>query len=56
MALTPDDIIEEFIDELAMGELGQRVAFDLSRTGPGVWLLDYGDLGRFRLTVVPDNS
>lgn len=55
MALTPDDIIEEIIDELAMGELGESVeAFEFSRTGPGSLLLDYGALGRFRLSVVAD--
>lgn len=52
--LTPDDIIEAIIDELAMGELGQGVdAFVLDRMGPGSLHLDYGDAGRFRLDVVP---
>ncbi len=50
--LTPDDIIEAIIDELAMGELGQTVdSFHFHRAGPGTLLLDYGDAGRFRLDV-----
>lgn len=57
VAITSDDIIEAIIDELAMGELGESVeAFEFSRTGPGTLLLDYGDLGRFRLSVVPADS
>jgi hypothetical protein len=53
MALTPADIIEEIVDELALGELGQSVdAFRFTRTGPGTLELDYGDLGRFVLSVV----
>jgi hypothetical protein len=53
MALTPDDIIEALIDELAMGDLGQSVdSFTFTRTGLGSLTLDYGELGRFRLSVV----
>jgi hypothetical protein len=52
MGITPDDIIEQIIDELAMGDLGQKVdAFLIARTGPGSLLFDYGDSGRFTLTV-----
>jgi len=57
MTLTPDDIIEELIDELAMGELGESVeAVEFTWAGPGSLLLDYGDLGRFRLSVVADDT
>lgn len=52
MQLTPGDIIEAIIDELAMGELGESVnAFELRRTGAGELLLDYGVAGRFTLVV-----
>jgi hypothetical protein len=35
-----------------MGDLGQKVdAFLMARTGPGSLLFDYGDSGRFTLTV-----
>lgn len=52
MIITPGDIIEAVIDELAMGELGESVdAFALSRTGDGEVLLDYGSAGRFKLVV-----
>jgi len=52
--LTPGDIIEAIIDELAMGELGQSVdAIVIDRTGPGSLHVDYGEAGRFRLEVVP---
>ncbi|MGN6780049.1 MAG: hypothetical protein ACTHJH_00950 [Marmoricola sp.] len=52
MRLTPNDIIEAIIDELAMGELGESVeAFALKRVGPGDLMLDYGELGKFRLIV-----
>ena len=52
MKLTPDDIIEELIDELATNEFGESVdAFKFSRTAPGSLLLDYGERGRFTLVV-----
>jgi hypothetical protein len=52
MFLTPADIIEAIVDELAMGELGERFdAFRIERSAPGTLLLDYGDAGRFRLDV-----
>jgi hypothetical protein len=52
MSLTPADIIEALVDELAMGELGERFAeFRIERAAPGELLLDYGDGGRFRLHV-----
>lgn len=52
MSLTPADIIEAIVDELAVGELGERFdAFRIDRTAPGTLLLDYGDAGRFRLDV-----
>ena len=52
MEITPDQIIEDFVDDLAMGELGQSVeAFHFTRLGPGTLRLDYGDAGRFILTV-----
>jgi hypothetical protein len=55
MALTPHDVIEALVDELAMGDLGQSVdSFKFTRTGPGELVLDYGDGGRFRLSVVED--
>lgn len=50
--LTPDDIVEELIDELAMGELGaSEDAFELTRIAPGSLVLNYGDRGRFTLVV-----
>jgi hypothetical protein len=52
MEITPDQIIEDFVDALATGELGQSVdAFQFTRLGPGMLRLDYGDGGRFILTV-----
>lgn len=52
MKLTPDDILEELIDELAAGDLGESVdAFNLTRVAPGSLVLDYGDRGRFTLVV-----
>ena len=56
MAITPDEIIENLLDDLAMGELGQSVeTFQLTRLGPGMLRLDYGDAGRFILTVQPES-
>ncbi|MGO4600304.1 hypothetical protein [Terrabacter sp. 2YAF2] len=50
--VSPEAIIEEIIDELALGDLGQAVdAFRMERVGPGTVLLDYGEAGRFRLHV-----
>ena len=55
--LSPSDIIEEIVDELAMGSLGEAVpAFELRRTAPGTLFLDYGDAGRFVLTVVEQSD
>jgi hypothetical protein len=52
--ITPSDVIETIIDELALGELGRSVdAFALTRTSPGGLLLDYGPAGRLVLTVRP---
>jgi hypothetical protein len=52
-SLSPADIIEALVDELAIGELADRFdALRIQRTGPGSLLLDYGDAGRFRLDVV----
>ena len=53
MSLTPADIIEAIVDELAMGELMEALdAVQIRRTGPGCLILDYGKAGRFRLDVV----
>jgi hypothetical protein len=55
MPITPQDIIEAIIDELAMGELGESVdAFILTSIGPGELRLDYGEWGTFRLTVTAE--
>ena len=55
MNLKPQDIIEAIIDELALGELGQSIdAFSFTRVGPGSLVLDYGESGRFRLSVVEE--
>lgn len=52
MKLTPDDILEELIDELATGALGESVdAFELTKTDSDSLILDYGDRGRFTLVV-----
>ena len=52
MSLTPADIIEAIVDELAMGDLGEQFdAFRLDRSAPGSLLLDYGDGGKFSLVV-----
>lgn len=52
MSLTPADIIEAIIDELAMGELGEQFdTFRIDRVGDGSLLLDYGAAGRFNLDV-----
>lgn len=52
--VTPNAIIEEIIDDLAMGELGQSVdGFSLTRLGDGELRLDYGADGSFVLTVRP---
>jgi hypothetical protein len=52
MSLTPEDIIEALVDELAMGDLAERSdAFRIDRAAPGTLLLDYGQDGRFRLDV-----
>lgn len=57
MSLTPADIIEAVVDELAMGELGARFdGFRIDRTAPGTLLLDYGVGGRFRLDVTEANG
>ncbi len=45
-------IIEEIIDPLAMGDLGESVdAFPVTRLDEGTLLLDYGKRGRFILAV-----
>lgn len=50
--VSPEAIIEEVVDELALGDLGQSVdGFRIERVGPGTLMLDYGDAGRFRLEV-----
>jgi len=52
MRHTPDEILEELIDDLAMGELSESVdAFKFTKTAPGTLVLDYGDRGRFTLVV-----
>lgn len=52
--IEPSDIIEQVIDELAMGELGQSIdGFKFSRIGPGELLLDYGAAGLFVLEIRP---
>jgi hypothetical protein len=53
MPLSPADIIEAIVDELATGELSDGLdALHIRRIGPGTSLLDYGDAGSFRLDVV----
>ena len=43
MDITPAVIIEEIVDGLAMGGLGQSsVSLHFQRTGPGSLLLDFG--------------
>ena len=55
--VSPETIIEEVIDELAMGVLGQSVDdFRIERVAPSVLLLDYGTLGRFRLEVTEQHD
>lgn len=50
--ITPAVIIEQCVDELAMGDLGLAVeSFTITRLGPASLLLDYGASGRFKLTV-----
>lgn len=52
MEITPDRILEEFLDDLAMGDLGRSVeSFNFMRLGPGSVRLDYGEAGSFILTV-----
>jgi hypothetical protein len=54
-AISPSDLIEEILDDLAMGEIGQQAeSFALSRIDAGTVLLDYGSLGKFRLTVTTE--
>jgi hypothetical protein len=53
MALSPEDIVEAIVEELAMGDLGESVeAFRFERLAPGKLRLDFGDAGRFHLVVV----
>jgi len=55
MAVTPADIIEAIVDELVIGDVASDAPeVEVSRTGPGSLLLDYGHQGRFRLTVTSD--
>ncbi|MDP3889663.1 hypothetical protein [Nocardioides sp.] len=50
--LTPADIIEAIVDELAV-EVGEPfVTVNIERAGPGTLLLNYGDGGQFRLDVI----
>lgn len=57
MPLTPADVIEAIVDELAMGELGERFeALGIDRAAPGTLILDYGDGGRFQLDVTEAND
>jgi len=50
--ITPELIIENLIDELAMGELGQSVdGVHFLRLAPGILRLEYGELGSFILSV-----
>jgi len=52
MKITPELIIEDLIDDLAMGELGQSVdGFHFLRLAPGILRLEYGELGSFILSV-----
>jgi hypothetical protein len=56
MALSPEDIVERILDDLIMGEFGDSVdALEVSKSGPGSLVLDYGKLGRFRLSVVEES-
>jgi hypothetical protein len=57
MKITAEQIIEELVDGLAMGDLGESVeSFHFTRVGPGVLRLDYGDAGQFTLTVEDEPS
>ena len=52
MDITPERIIEEIVDLLALGELGQSVdAFTLTRLAPDALLLDYGQGRAFVVRV-----
>ena len=52
MTYSPVDIVEAVIDELALGDLAERVdTFSMSRLEDGSVLLDYGSAGRFKLEV-----
>jgi hypothetical protein len=52
--ITPNDIIEAVVDELATGDLAQSVdAFQFTRISSGELLLAFGEAGRFVLTVRP---
>jgi hypothetical protein len=53
MEITPADIIEEIVDGLAMGAIGQAsMNLNFERTGPGSLLLDFGGSPQlFTLTV-----
>jgi hypothetical protein len=52
MEISRQAIIEEIIDPLAMGDLGESVdAFHMTRPDEGTLLLDYGQHGRFILAV-----
>lgn len=51
MPLTPADIIEAIVDELAV-EVGEPFdTVNIERTGPGTLFLNYGEGGQFRLDV-----
>lgn len=50
MRITESDIIEQIVDELATGEVG-RPTVVIRRIGAGSLSLDYGESGRFLLTV-----
>lgn len=50
--MEPADVIELIIDNRAMADgLGGVPAIHIARTGPGSLDIDYGDAGRFTLTV-----
>jgi hypothetical protein len=52
MAISPGDVIEQIVDDIAMGELGQSTdSFAVSRIDDGTLLLDYGASGKFTVAV-----
>jgi hypothetical protein len=55
MAITPSNLIEATIDDLAMGELSQQAeTFAVCPVDAGTVLLECGNLGRSQLNVTTE--